>query len=150
MELWNRLRQVARTVTWCDQADDVATSAWIACYEKGLKLPLPFVTLKHMCFDEMRKLKRQEFDQLPDGMEAVVPESSSEDSTEKEAAVIMESTQVTQLEGRILYRHLYEGMSFKELSAELGIDVGSVREVFNQVIAKLRLSVESEDIERAC
>lgn len=143
------IRQVVRVVCWREIGEDVAQGVVERLLEKGVPLdtPLSFVRIKHLAFDEMRKLRRQELPLLEDSTEPEAAPAGVSKVEEVEAVVdrIMEGAQLTLEEAALVYHHYYLAESFSVMAVSFDVSVSDVSRWHAQALAKLRKAAEEYD-----
>jgi DNA-directed RNA polymerase specialized sigma24 family protein len=142
-----RLYVVARAVcTWGGLAEDVSQGATVVALEKGLRLPLPFVTLKHLCIDQLRVLERQEGEQFPDDTEGTVAARVEvHDPASEQVTALMAQVTLSQLQTRLLYLRYYLGRSYRDIACEVGLSASDVAEMIEAILDQLRLAAEGQE-----
>ena len=144
--LQDRLVRIARALVHSDLAEDLASDALVVVMERDLREPLPYITLKHLIIDALRRERRQEHEALQDSA-TPAERDASDGPSEAEAMLerLMQHAALTPLESRVLYERFYNSLSQAACALKLGIGVADAREVGDQALAKLRRADACED-----
>ena len=145
IQLWQRLHKVVHSIMHGSSVEDVVHDTWIACVQKGVGPDAPFVTLKHMALDAIRKLRRQERAcSLEDVVEPQMARETVRVQEDKAMRVLLGRASLTTFEGQVVLRMFYDNFTMSVTADELGVTKADVKVAFESVKSKLRSLVENE------
>ena len=122
--------------------------------EKNLSEPLPFVTLKHLAMDAIRRWRRQtRMEPLPKGFEDLLEAKEGtfvvvNEGDIEEIEALMREARLLMKEGRFIYLRFYEGLSLRECRERLGVSSVELLELRASAFYRLRSAVWRREMAR--
>ncbi len=127
------------------ELDDISQEVWLKLARRAQESsswdPVPFIAIKHMVIDEIRRETRatrpQQLDEALDSAPPLAHDRRLDLIHEALATV-----KLTPLEGRVLYHVIFKDQSMKVAGKNLTLTPTSVQREYNSAISKLRFIAE--------
>jgi DNA-directed RNA polymerase specialized sigma24 family protein len=125
-------------------ADDVASAIVTKVLEGGLHEPIPFVTLKHIGIDELRRWRRRGASSLEDAPEPAAREGNEVEEVEQRVREVMADVELSGVEGRVVYYVMYQGETVAGAAEKMGVSRDCAYVAYQCALAKLRRAGDAE------
>ena len=160
LAMLQRLKAVVRSLKVGEVWEDVVHEVWIECQRRGVRHDAPFVTLKHMTIDVLRKERAHRHERLEREEHRAARGGSSSSSGDEIAARdvrpreddaevrrLLVAAELGRREIEVVQLRWWSGMSIAETAREMESSERAVRELEESILARLRQTMRREGIE---
>jgi DNA-directed RNA polymerase specialized sigma24 family protein len=144
--LYERVRKIAMHEIGEQFAEDVAHDVWIKVRENGLEEPIPYVAIKHMMIDAIRKIRSREGALKLGDEDGEVPEKPAvtDQQVEKLHRLL---ARLNATEGELVHWYFYKHENLHSTAILMGRNEQSLRIVLDSLLEKLRKAWERDEHE---
>jgi len=142
-ELMSRVTRATKALVRGALAEDVAQEVWMRCTVHGYGPEVPFVVLKHMIVDELRKERRYEGPRFGE-VEIELPERVDEAESERcKVHEAIDQAELSWLETKVVMLRFWWGLPVAEIALQCKQTVEATAIAMGTAMFKIRTAMQS-------